>query len=1341
MLISHDDQKVTVSAYSDELKPIKNILVATVATLYQDGATGDSYILIIHQALYFGERLESSLLNPNQLRSNGLIVDEVPRQFDCSSTHSIMSSKHNLRIPLKLEGVISGFETRKPTWAEFNDSDIPHVELTADEPWLPSSGDFAEKERLVASVSKANELDSDAALHRQISCAIAYQQSQEALEQLDDDLHKLAQSTVVVSSLDHYGDGLIDREDRILMSKDPEVRTVSAMSAKERKSTLTPEILARRWHIGLAAAKRTMIATTQTGLRNVLAPGERRIRQRMSHLKYPTLRGRFYTDTMFAKVKSLRGSKAAQVYTDGHGYDRFYPIATKREVPQTLVSLIHDVGIPQEIVSDNAGEEVHGDFQKSCRHYHIRQKQTVPYSPWSNAAEASIRELKTGIRRAMRRTNTPRRLWCYCGQWVAAIRRLTALDIHVLQGRVPDECVTGYTPDISPYAQFDWYAPVYYWDPANNFPHERKVLGRWVGVAEAAIDVMAFNILTSSGRVVVRKDVWSLTDDEKAMPEIQASLKSLDDAIQERIGDALKEGDVDPELLEDLPVAPPELFDDDDEDIIPFDPEAVKQEADDYTPESYDEYITAQVMLPHGGEMQMAKVRKRTRDLDGLPMGRRNPNPLLDTRSYEVEFPDGSTEAVNANTIAENIFSQVDQEGRSYAILKEITDHRKDGNAITKDESTFVDRNGKTQTRMTTRGWDMQVEWKDGTSSWIPLKDLKESNPVEVAEYAVANQIAEEPAFTWWVRQVLRRRDRIVGKVKSRYWVRTHKFGIELPKSVKEALAIDERNSNDFWRKAIEKEMKNVSVAFEFRDDDIVPKFYKKIDCHMIFDVKMDLTRKARLVAGGHQTEAPPKETTFSSVVSRDSVRIAFTIAALNDLSILAADVQNAYLNAPTKEKVYTIAGLEFGPENVGRPVLIVRALYGLRSSGARWRDHMAATIREAGFKNCLADPDVWMRPAVKPNGDKYWEYILCYVDDVLVVSMDPNSIMDHLRQHYTLKEGSVHEPDIYLGAEIKKWTIDGADNPAKARWAMSSDSYVRRSIADVEQELAQIDQRLPTKVTTPLSSGYRPELDTSPELDAKRANYYQGLIGVLRWMCELGRVDILHPVALMSRYLANPRRGHLEQLFHMFGYLKRYSRSSLVFDETEPEFDESRFIKCDWTEYYPDAQEAIPPNAPEPRGMAIRTSSFVDADHAGCHVTRRSHTGVLIYLNRAPILWYSKRQNTVEASTFGSEFVAMKIAVELIEGLRYKLRMMGIPLEEPTNVFCDNEAVVKNSTKPESTLKKKHNAIAYHRVREAQAAGIVRIAKEDGLTNLADIFTKLLAGPKLRELAGKILW
>ena len=122
---------------------------------------------------------------------------------------------------------------------------------------------------------------------------------------------------------------------------------------------------------------------------------------------------------------------------------------------------------------------------------------------------------------------------------------------------------------------------------------------------------------------------------------------------------------------------------------------------------------------------------------------------------------------------------------------------------------------------------------------------------------------------------------------------------------MEKALKIDDRTGTDFWRMAIELEMNNVLPAFEFIDDNVVPKFYKHIDCHMIFDVKMDLTRKARLVAGGHQTD-PPKESMYSSVVSRESIRIAFTLEALNDLDVLSADVQGAYLNAPMKEKVYT---------------------------------------------------------------------------------------------------------------------------------------------------------------------------------------------------------------------------------------------------------------------------------------------------------------------------------------------------------------------------------------------------------------------------------------------------
>ncbi len=163
--------------------------------------------------------------------------------------------------------------------------------------------------------------------------------------------------------------------------------------------------------------------------------------------------------------------------------------------------------------------------------------------------------------------------------------------------------------------------------------------------------------------------------------------------------------------------------------------------------------------------------------------------------------------------------------------------------------------------------------------------------------------------------------------------------------------------------------------------------------------------------------------------------------------------------------------------------------------------------------------------------------------------------------------------------------------------------------------------------------------------------------------------------------------------------------------------------------------------NTPPPQGKPVVMSCFVDADHAGNRITQWSHTGILIFCNRAPILWFSKHQNTVETSSFGSEFVAARIAVELIEGLCYKLCMFGIPIEGPTNVFCDNQSVVTNTAKPESTLKRKHNSIAYHRVREAAAAGTIRIAKESHKTNIANMLTKPVSGPRLKALCEHVLF
>jgi hypothetical protein len=240
--------------------------------------------------------------------------------------------------------------------------------------------------------------------------------------------------------------------------------------------------------------------------------------------------------------------------------------------------------------------------------------------------------------------------------------------------------------------------------------------------------------------------------------------------------------------------------------------------------------------------------------------------------------------------------------------MKDVVGHKSTCAALVGDERLITSRNGQKKLRKTTQGWKLCIEWKDGSTTWEPLKNLKESNPIEVSEYVIANKVDHEPDFAWWVPDTLHKKSRIIKAVSRRALKRYYKYGIKVPTNTEEALEIDKETSTSFWRLAIEKEMLSVKQVFEFQPDDKpVSAGYKWIPLQMIFDVKIDFTRKARLVAGGHLTD-PPTTLTYSSVVSREIVRLAFLIASLNDLNILVADIGNAYINSMTKEKVYTTA-------------------------------------------------------------------------------------------------------------------------------------------------------------------------------------------------------------------------------------------------------------------------------------------------------------------------------------------------------------------------------------------------------------------------------------------------
>ena len=201
-----------------------------------------------------------------------------------------------------------------------------------------------------------------------------------------------------------------------------------------------------------------------------------------------------------------------------------------------------------------------------------------------------------------------------------------------------------------------------------------------------------------------------------------------------------------------------------------------------------------------------------------------------------------------------------------------------------------------------------------------------------------------------------------------------------------------------------------------------------------------------------------------------------------------------------------------------------------------------------------------------------------------------------------------------------------------------------------------------------------------------------------------------------------------MKQAERMLGYVKAFNKGKILFDTSFPKQSDLAFVKQNWEELYPGIEEELPPHMLEKKGKPVRITVYVDADHVHDVITRRSVSGMILFLNNTPIRWVSKRQKTVETSTYGSELVAARLSVELIMDVRYQLRMLGVPLDGPATLLGDNMSVVLNTTVPSSMLKKKHNTIAYHYVRWMVAAGVVSLSWIESAENIADGLTKRLA-------------
>ena len=431
----------------------------------------------------------------------------------------------------------------------------------------------------------------------------------------------------------------------------------------------------------------------------------------------------------------------------------------------------------------------------------------------------------------------------------------------------------------------------------------------------------------------------------------------------------------------------------------------------------------------------------------------------------------------------------------------------------------------------------------------------------------------------------------------------------------------------------------------------------------------------------------------------------------LNSLQPMCGDIGNAYLEAYTKEKVYIVAGPEF-EELEGHVMKIVKALYGLRSSGARFHDCLADTLKDLGFMQCKADPDLWLKDA----GDCY-EYICVYVDDLLTVMKDGDTFFQTLINDYNYKLKGVGPPKYHLGGNFYH------DSDGTLVWGART--YIQRLLSNYETMFGGP----PKKYSAPLDKDDSPELDESEELSAPDITKYQSLIGALQWCITLGRFDISCAVMVLSRFRTAPCKGHLECAQRVCGYLKRVPEGGICFCTGIPAHEDHFQVPTyDWMyTVYGNLKEELPPDMPPPKGHLVRTTSYVDANLMHCKVTGKSATGILHLVNQTPIAWFSKRQATVETATYGSEFVAARQATEQIMDLRYTLMYMGLPLDGPSWLFGDNKSVITSSTIPHSMLGKRHNALAYHRVHASIASGVSNFIHIDGTDNVADVLTKFL--------------
>ena len=732
----------TVSPFLSEYKSLDDVRICSGATAFTT-TDGEVVILIFGQGLWFGDRMEKSLINPNQCRAFGVGVCDDP-----TDPYREIGFFHDDEFfPLTMKGTTATMETRCPSRQELDE--CRKFYLSDPDYWDPEDVTFITGREIdtVSTSTSASIMPPYTDLSDKGECRRAISSLSIPTK------YKRSSNYPLDISLNDFGGK------NILTS--------------DRHHEITPEILSRKWGCGISTARNTLDNTTQLAVRSAVGPLTRRYRTDILQLHYRRLNTRIYTDTMFSKTKSLKSNTCCQIFTDGKGFIWAEPMKSKADAGNALHKFMQDVGIPNELSYDGSQEQCGPGtvFQKAVAAHRIRPHTSEPETPNQNRAEDSIRECKRRWKQRIMKRRVPTRLWDFAIVWEAEILSRMCRHRNNFTGI---ERITGNTTDISEWLEFEFYDLCWYWDLPNDWDNPK--IGRWLGVSHRVGSALCYWILTENAKVVARTTVQHITKEESLDPEKIEKIRAYHDGIEMTMADCHyidNSPDFASFVNEDLPDPEMgEIYNSNEEPYHGYTLPEIEEigamdDAEDAA-DVYDKYLGVEVALPGtGNAKQMARVVKRIKTGNENTDG--NYNPILDTSEYLVEFGDGTTKELTANIIAESMFSQVDAEGHHYQLLDEITEHRKLDTAIPKKDGFYTSRSGQKVPKFTTRGWEFLVSWKDGSSNWIPLKDLKISNPVELADYAVANKIDDQPAFLWWVPYTLRKRERIIQKVKSKY--------------------------------------------------------------------------------------------------------------------------------------------------------------------------------------------------------------------------------------------------------------------------------------------------------------------------------------------------------------------------------------------------------------------------------------------------------------------------------------------------------------------------------------------------------------------------------------------